>query len=97
MRKTQLNRADTQSDSDRKYRPYRSYLVGRLRIIKTQRKSFRGREGFAIAVEHLEAKFGEAIITIFVSTLLQMDVSVSLLASFSARHYARSPERVCES
>lgn len=44
--------------------------------MKTQRNSFRGREGFAIAVEHLWAKFGEAIVTIFVSSLLQMDVSV---------------------
>lgn len=74
-----------------------SYLVGRLTTINAQRSSFRGREGFAIAVEHLEAKFGEAIITIFVSSLLQMDVSVYLLGSLSTIHYARLRQRVCKS
>lgn len=74
---------------DRKYRASVSYLVGRLTTINTQRNSFKGREGFAIVVEHLGAIFGEAIITIFVSSLLQMDVSVYLLCFFSTIHYAR--------
>lgn len=80
-----------------------SYLVGRLTTINTQRNSFKGREGFAIAVEHLEATFGEAIITIFVSSLLQMDVSVYLLCFLSTyiTHVSRSgsanldPRRTC--
>lgn len=76
-------------DLQRKYDALISYLAGRLTTINTQRNSFRGTEGFAIAVEHLEAKFGEAIITIFVSSLLQMDVSVYLLCFLSTIHYAR--------
>lgn len=66
-----------------------SYLIGRLTNIKTQRNIFRGREGFAIAVEHLEAKFGGAIITIF-SSLLQMDVSAYLLCTLPMLYYAHT-------
>lgn len=76
-------------DSERKCHASTAYLVGRLTTINTQRNSFKGREGFAIAVEHLEAEFGEAIISIFDSSLLQMDVSVYSLCSFSTTHYAR--------
>lgn len=67
-----------------------SYLVDRLMTINTQINSFRGgREGFAIAIEHLKADFGEAVITVFVSSFLQMDVSVYLLGFLFGKHYAR--------
>lgn len=49
--------------------------------MNTQRNSFRGREGFAIAVEHLEAKFGEAIITTF-RFLFSADGRVRLFTGF---------------
>ena len=38
------------------------YLVGRLRTTSTQTKRCRGREGFAIAAEHLETKHDGVII-----------------------------------
>lgn len=84
-------------ESESKRRGSTAYLVGRLATMNTQRNSFKGREGFAIAVEHLEAECGEAIITIFDSSLLQMDVSVYSLCSFSTTHYARWRQRVCKS
>lgn len=65
--------------------------------INTQNNSFRGWEGFAIAIEQLKADFGEAIITIFVSSFLQMDVSVYLLRFLSTIHYARQQQRFSKS
>lgn len=58
------------------------YLVGRLTTIKTQRNSFTGREGFAIAAE---AKFGGAIIAILLSPSVPLDASVYSLGSPSLR------------
>lgn len=75
-----------------------AYLVGRLTTRNTQRNSFSGREGFAIAVELLEAECAGAVIAIvavFASSLLQMDVSVYSLGSFSSTHPARWQRRVC--
>lgn len=63
-------------------RRFPPYLVGRLTTMKTQRNSFTGREGFAIAAE---AKFDGAIITIFSSSSVPMDASVYSLGSPSPR------------
>lgn len=77
--------------------------------MSSQRSSCRGRDGFAIAVEHLEAKFIGAIITtiivvvvvtIFAVSFLQMDVSVSRYCVSSPRYITQrrvgvsSPEAV---
>lgn len=63
-------------------RRFPPYLVGRLTTMKTQRNSFTGREGFAIAAE---AKFDGTIITIFPSSSVPMDASVYSLGSPSPR------------
>lgn len=67
---------------DRKHHAFVSYLVGRLTTMNTQRNSFRGREGFAIAVEHLEAEFGEAIIITIFRFLFGADGRVRLFTGF---------------
>lgn len=79
---TQPNRSCTHPGATRRRFP--AYLVGRLTTMKTQRNSFTGREGFAIAAE---AKFDGAIIiiTIFPSSSVPMDASVYSLGSPSPR------------
>lgn len=76
----QPNRSCTHPGATRRRFP--PYLVGRLTTMKTQRNSFTGREGFAIAAE---AKFDGAIITIFPSSSVPMDASVYSLGSPSPR------------
>ena len=75
----------TKSDDHDAFPPY---LVGRLRSTSTQKKSCRGREGFAIAAEHLETKHDGVIFNhsgfLF---RLRTDVSVYyLLLCLPAKH-----------
>lgn len=73
---TTKQKLHTSGETRRRFPPY---LAGRLTTMKTQRSSFTGREGFAIAAE---AKFGGATITIFLSSI-SADGRVRLFTGFS--------------
>ncbi|CAL8400311.1 unnamed protein product [Boreogadus saida] len=66
------------------------FALGRLRSTSTQKKSCRGREGFAIAAEHLETKHDGVIFNhsgFFFLFRLRTDVSVYyLLPCLPAKH-----------